>query len=230
MSKAVSRIREPKTELEKKFCEIWLITYDPVQAWAGAGMPTKSSAYKTRAKQLAAQFMPYLEKRKKPIEERVQKRIAITKESLLQELAAVAMANPQDFLERYEELVETGKGKQKTTVAIQKTRLKNLLTMDRIKAAAVSEVSVMPDGTVSYKLPSPRERRPFIRDLGQHIGMFHQALIAENNHALREEELDLKDVETKVLVDLQEAIIKMLGPKMARRIVGPSVAEEVDSG
>lgn len=197
--------REPRDEREIKFVEAWLRHHDVQRAWEEAGYSIKNCDYHTEATRKYQTLLPYIERRQSQVSKEITKKFVLDQQSILDEMIAVGFANPQDYIEETMELVD---GKP---VKVQ--RRKNIMSLTRAQAAAVTEIDFHPDGTVTYKLPDADAKHPFLKDLGQHLGLFHPKLIQEHRHRHMHAHIDLKDIDQGALLQAEQKLLQALGPR-----------------
>lgn len=212
-----NKLREPKSEREMKFCEAWLQHHDHHRAWIEAGYSVNTATKEITTKLQV--LMPYLEKRQKAITQVISKKFVLDQQSILDEMIAVGFANPQDYIDEYVELVDG----QPVTKQVRK----NIMKLSRAQAAAVTQIDFHPDGTVTYKLPDADAKHPFLKDLGQHLGLFHPKLIQEHRHRHMHAHIDLKDVNQEALLRAEADLLQALGPR-GNMLLGVQTDEEDD--
>jgi len=193
--------REPNNEREKKFADAYLRSHDAQAAWLEAGYSPHTGTREAAVKvQLLA---PYIERTQNAIAKEVSKVFVLDQQTILDEMIAVAFANPQDYIDEVVQIVD---GQE-----VRKHVRKPIMSLTRSQAAAISEITFNPDGTVSYVLPGPKEKHPFQKDLGQHLGLFHPKLIQEHRHRHMHAHIDMKDVDQKSLLGAEQMLLQALG-------------------
>lgn len=194
----------PRDERETKFCEIWLRTHDAPKAWVEAGYSEKAINRKDHLKKLAA-LQPYIEEKQAAISKEFTKQFVLDQQVILDEMIAVGFANPRDYIE---EVMELQDGKP-----VKALRRKNIMSLTRAQAAAVTEIEFHPDGTVTYKLPDAEARHPFLKELGMHLGLFHPKLIQEHRHRHMHAHIDMKDIDQTALEQAETMLLEALGTR-----------------
>lgn len=212
--------RMPKGEKELAFCEFWLSHFDHVRAYKQAGYQRSAD----KALRLYRILAPYLEKLRTEKGKVLAKRLAVREADVLDEIVALGFANPQDYVEEY---IEEIAGKPPAT----KHRRRPLMELTRAQAAAVTCIKFHPDGTVTYELPEPKDKRPALELVGKNFGMFDQKLIAEHRHIQKQRSTELEKIDTDKLQAFEEALIEAIGPRAAQNFIGYTreVEEESDA-
>lgn len=206
--------RMPKGERELKFCEHWLEHFDPIRAYKQAGYAFSSSNNR-RALELYRKFSHHLEKLRAVKTKELAKRLAIRETDILEEIAALGFANAQDYVEVYE---EDGK---------QLLRRKPIMQLTRGQASAVTQVEFHPDGTVTYLLPEPKDKRPALELIGKNFGMFDQKLIAEHRHMSKQRAESIGGLVSPDKLEMFERmLIEAIGDRAAQNFIG--YTREVD--
>jgi hypothetical protein len=208
--------RVPKDDHETRFCEAWLRHHDHRKAWVDAGY-SPITVHQARKKLIT--LTPYLERIQRSVSSAVAKKFVLDQQSILDEMIAVGFANPQDYIEEYVELVDD----QPVTKQVRK----NIMKLSRAQAAAVTQIDFHPDGTVSYKLPDADAKHPFLKDLGQHLGLFHPKLIQEHRHKHMHAHIDMKDVNQEALMEAEAQLLKALGHR-GNLLLGLQPAQDDD--
>lgn len=224
-ARKIKGILEPMGILDRAFCEAWLARgkdqYNRVAAARAANVP-ENDIGQGKAKKLYDKFEPYLVRQKTLQESELARAIGLDQADILREMIAVAYANPLDYIVVG---MEKQKGADGVEIEVQCTRRRPLNELTREQAAAISKVTFHPDGSVSYALPTPKGKRPFLRDLGQHIGMFHPNLIKEHRHAQAKAKLQFRDMDDEKLDLAEKMLMDALGPA-GRQLLGYTEAEE----
>ena len=218
----IAGIKVPTTPADRKFCERWMVHKDHMKAAIESGM-TEKSIKSNWAKRKLIKYMPWISAQLEKREKAVAERYALKQENILDEMVAIGFANAQDYAKEIEEADATGK-------IIKKTIRKPLSELTRAQAAAVSSVSFHPDGTVTYDLPDERSKHPYLRDLGQHLGLFHPKLIQEHRHAHMHAAIDLRGLDESKLESFEQQLLAALGPQGERMLGIMKEVEYTDSG
>lgn len=199
----------PRDERHKKFCDELIKTHDPRIAGRNAGF-SESWISLGHYKKLIIKYDKYLAKRMDKTEKEVARVMVLDQQKILDEYMAIAFANPLDYIET--EITTDGKGNE-----IRKHRRKDVTQLTRAQAAAISEIKFKPDGSVTYKLPDDKTKHPYLKDLGQHLGLFHQKLIAEHRHQ-HLHQLSFRGADPSKLEQLEQQLLDALGPDAARML------------
>lgn len=135
---------------QQRFVEEYLVDLNATKAAERAGYSEKTAnpqAARLLAKaSIQAAVAVGMEKRSR--------RVEITQDRVLFELACIGFANMQDFME------VTAEGEE---------ALKKVSALDRQHAAAIAEFTVDKDGKSKLKLA---DKRASLVDIGRHLGMF----------------------------------------------------------
>lgn len=209
----IAGMRVPTRPLDVKFCERWLVHKDHKLAGLQCGMSKASVKNNTTHRKLK-QFLPWLSMQMEKREEKVADKFAIKQEDIIEEMKNIAFANVQDYILQ-REVKDEATGKI-TTISERKP----VMELTRGQAAALSKVTFNPDGTVTYELPDEKSKHPYLKDLGQHLGLFHPKLIQEHRHAHMHAAIDLRDVDTAKLAEFESTLVAALGQQQGKRILG----------
>lgn len=206
--------RDPHTEREFAFCEHYLRSHDQNQAAKAAGYVS----YYSNGPRLRRQFAAYLAKRSLKVEKQIAKAIAYDQQDLLNEMASIAFANPQDYIIKVLALV----GDQQ----VQIDALRPIETLTRAQAAAIKKVAVV-NGVATYELPDLTDKYQYLFALGKNLGLYHDKLIQEFRHQHLHAHVDFKDLPADKLQTLERLLVDAIGPD-ARRLLGiqPEPREE----
>lgn len=204
----VGGIVTPKTPKHQAFCANWLKHYDHNKAAIDAGF-SEVAVKKGSAAVLFRRFERYLLKQKKLKEKAVSKVLVLEQKDILAEMKAIGFANAQDYVVIVSEPVKDEK--TGTIRMVKRERQKPLMQLTRAQAAAVSKVTFHPDGTVTYELPDEKSKHPYLKDLGQHLGLFHPKLIQEHRHAHAHAIMDLRDMDSAKLAEAERYFLAALG-------------------
>lgn len=212
----VAGMRTPVSDKHRAFCDRWLRHYDHVRAAKEAGY-NSSFTDKGGAMELFRKYERYLLQQKALKEKAVAKELVLEQRDILREMMAIGFANAQDYVKVVDEAVVDEKSG--VTRVVKCERRRPLMELTRAEAAAVSKVTFHPDGTVSYELPDERSKHPYLKDLGQHLGLFHPKLIQEHRHAHAVALLDLSSLDNAKLKKAEELFLEAMGPE-GRRMIG----------
>lgn len=212
----VGGIVTPKTDKHRAFCSAWLMHYDHNRAAREAG-------YQRGGLDLFRKFERYLLQQKGLKEKAVSKEVVLEQRDILREMMSIGFANAQDYVRIVEEPFKDPK--TGITTQVKRERQRPLMELTRSQAAAVSKVTFSPDGTVTYELPDERSKHPYLKDLGQHLGLFHPKLIQEHRHAHAVALFDLRSLDNSKLKQAEEFFLEALGPE-GRRMVNSSGSDD----
>ena len=202
----------PSTAQQTMFVQAWLSNgFDLVQAAVTAGY--KRAAASKVARRLSA----YMEEMRQKLENEVVKQVALEQKDIIEEMMAIGFANPLDYAK---EIVLEVDGKP-----VKHVIRKPLLELTRRQAAAISKVIFHPDGTVTYELPDEKSKHPYLKDLGQHLGLFHPKLIQEHRHAHLHAKLDMRDADSEKLAEAERMYMEALG-SAGKRLLGVTGATD----
>lgn len=212
-----NRPREPRTAMEKAFCDHYLTTLDPVKAWRAAGYSAKQSREASAKLKLLA---PYIERMKPKTELVVAQRLGLTAAQVLDEMTEMAFSDPMEYIVEAKELQPDG-----TEKCVKRRR--DIATLTHAQRMSIGGITFTADGDVSYRLIEPEVRFGWLRALGQHLGLFHEKLIHETHlHAHQHTHMTFRDVPAETLEELQSKLIEAVGDEVARQIIGPSFDTE----
>lgn len=202
----------PTHASDRKFCTRWMVHKDHNLAAKESGMAA-SSIRQGAAKKKLLKYLPYLVQQLERREAAVAAQMALDQKDILNQMVAIGFANAQDYIKQAE-VKDPATGKMKT-VHVRKP----LTELTRDQAAAVSNVLFMPDGTIQYSLPDEKSKHPYLKDLGQHLGLFHPKLIEQHRHAHLHRTLDFKGMDTDKLAEVEQKLIEAMGEE-GRRMLG----------
>lgn len=211
----------PKTEKEHAFCKAWLQHFDIGRAAKEAGYrigPNQTG----NAHQIFDRLRGYLEHQLSLREKAIAKEFVLDQKDILREMANIGFANAHDYVkivQEEEKDPETGAKRM-----VERERQKPLRELTRAQAAAISDVTFHPDGSVTYKLPDEKSKHPYLKDLGQHVGLFHPRLIQEHRHQHLHASLSFRDMDTSKLAQAESMLLEAMGPE-GRRMLGIVDAE-----
>jgi len=140
----------------------------------------------------------------------VSKQIGYDQRDLLDEMAAIAFANPLDYIEVK---IETIDGKD-----VPKMTQRPLQELSRREAAAVRRVQIK-DGVITYQIPDPRHRFPYIMALAKNLGLMNDKLIMEHRHAHIHKDISFQQADPKELEKLEAILMNMIGED-AHKLLG----------
>lgn len=200
----------PKDERHQAFCRLYATHNDPVRASREAGF-SESWIKKCRYKDLVVRYDKHIVGLMQAKEKQIGKSLALSQEAILEEMKSIAFANAQDYVK---EVVDEATGTKKFV-------RKELHELTRAQAAAISDVKFLKNGTIVYKLPDDKAKHPYLKDLGQHLGLFHQKLIAEHRHK-HMHQLSFEGVDPAKLVELERAALEVLGIE-GKRLLGETI-------
>jgi len=148
------------TEKQKRFADEYLIDLNATRAAERAGYKDPNIGRQLITKNNVSQ---YIQQRQK----RLQKKIDITQERVLAEIAKVGFADITDFLEykTVQRIIEYRDGKP----VIDWAMMVDAINSSEVDGAAISEISVSKDGTFKFKLHSKLDA---LDKLGRHLGLF----------------------------------------------------------
>lgn len=228
--------RAPQTEfpvkdMDRLFCERWLIHFDAQKAYAEAGF-AQTTGTRTRALGKLTQFAEYL----RPIREAKAKimaeRLAVTTEGVIAKMQEKAFFDAGDYLERgLKPLTQITKKKRKDggvdeveeTVmwegkAVYAERLKPYADLTAEQRAVVEITSTAGD-RIQYRLPTLREQHMYLTSVGRQMGLFAEKLILErHNHEHRHATLSFDNVPTAQLTGARQALIPLAGAEFAKSL------------
>jgi hypothetical protein len=125
----------------------------------------------------------------------VAKHLTISKQSVLDELAKIAFANPQDFIRR--KPGSTDEDPLYERIPIDK--------LPRDLAAAIGSFTIDDKGRMTYSL---LRKTPELLMLAKAMGLSSEKLIVQHNHAHLHAKLDLAEVPSEVLESVEKLLTK----------------------
>lgn len=188
------------------FCEAYLSHYNKDRAARDAGYAGG------QGNRIFRRFKVYLSQRQIQKEAETTKTMVAGQKEILEELIALGMANPLDYIETYEHLDADG-------IMQTKVRQKPLTSLTRLQAASVSNIRFK-DGVATYRIPDVREKIQGLISAGRHFGMFHDKLIQEHRHLHMKQGVDLTDVGSALLEEIETKLLQVLGPEKSRLLLG----------
>lgn len=218
----VAGVEVPKTERHKRFCEEFARSSNPDLACKAAGFApsySKSQYWKP----LLARYDKHIQRLRSNNAKAVSKTIALDQKDILNEMMAIGFANAQDYCKQV--MVEVERDGKK--VLEQHTVRKDITELTRAQSAAIKNVKFLANGTVEYELPDDKNKHPYLKDLGQHLGLFHQKLIAEHRHQ-HTHQLSFRGVDPAQLAKLEAQALAVLGNEGKRMLGIPLDAEYED--
>jgi phage terminase small subunit len=181
------------TDKQAAFVKEYLIDLNATQAAIRAGYSSKN------ADKIGSELL-----RKTRVSEAIQKakdkrskRLEITQDRVLKELAKVGFADIKEYLSFKTDLTTIGYDSKGERI-VDYAHVVQLRDSEEIDGAVVSEVSLK-DGALKFKL---HDKMKALNDLGRHLGMFNDNLNIGNK--------DDKPFETKQHNDLSKLTVKEL--------------------
>ena len=200
--------KEPENERDRKFCERYLVHRNHVRAFREAGFAESSTINGGPAAKYQ-RFAAYLDKHLRAVDAVVVHQLAYERVDLLDAMAAIALANPQDFIEKYEVLLEDGTTEHRIGV-------RDLMSLPRHLAYAVEEFHCDPTtGVITYTMPSLNTKAKLLKILAENTGAIKRDDLGANHIHLH-----LKGVPTSVLEQAEAQLIATLGPEKVRALLG----------
>lgn len=202
----------PSDDSDVKFCELWLKYSDHVRAGREMGWSVQ------RSLKTFTRFSLYLARMQSRKEKELARQAVVGQKHILAELLSLGMANPQDYIEAYEERnAETGQ-------MVTKYRQKDLMSLPRLVAAAISKVTINADGSITYQIPNYKAKIPGLVHAGRHFGMFNDKLIAQHKHDhARASMPSLRGADPALIRQLEDNMRKLMSPEQAKQLLGITV-------
>ncbi len=157
---------------------------------------------------------PHIDKLKKPVQELLVKRLAYEREDILDAMAAVGLANAQDYVMEFQFVYPPDHPTKAGQVELRRM-LKPLHMLTREQAFAIEDVKAYQDGTIGYSLPSLRTKHRFLQTLGENT----KALTPQNPQHLHAH-VHLHGVTTEKLRAIETELIRQLGVDAVRDVIG----------
>jgi hypothetical protein len=209
----VAGFAEPKNERDLKFCERYLVHRSQMRAYREAGFSENSAG--SAAHEKYKQFAAYLDGKLRAIDAIVVTKISYERADLLDAMAAIALANPQDYLEQYTIINEKGESEHRIG-------MKDLRSLPRNMAAAIEEFHCDPaTGRITYRMPSIESKTKMLKILAENTGAIKKD-VTEHRHL----HLHLKGIPTATLEQAEAQLIRTLGPEKVRLLLGGMTEED----
>lgn len=183
--------KRPQHEKLDKFFQLYAGHHDKARAAREAGYSL--AWYKGSSHRYCREYQPYIAWLQDQHSKQIAKTITVSKQSVIDELAKIAFANPQDFWKRKAGSTDIDPTYEQVT----------LDKLPRELAAAIGSVTLDKDGRMTYSL---LRKTPELLMLAKSMGLASEKLIVQHHHAHVHARLDLQDVPSDVL----ETIEKML--------------------
>lgn len=229
-AKPPKKPREPENAKEKLLCERYMVHLDASRAWIEAGYSKNRVKY---APGKLKELQPYLARLKPQVEKKVSEEIALSAQSVLAEMTAMAFTDPMDYFElTVIEVHDPITGAPVLDTQGQPIKREGYRRIDPKRLTpkqrkAIGNMSIDRFGRLHYELVDPATRFGWLRTLGQHVGLFHDKIIHEAHlHTHQHNSLSFKDVPTDKLEELQKQLIGAIGHEAARQVIGPSFDAE----
>jgi hypothetical protein len=190
MSKAFTGLR-PRTEKLDHFCRQVALHHNKALAAREAGY--SQSWIKAKMSRHFREYTPYIAHLQEQQSIAIAKVTAITQQSVLDELAKVAFANPKDYIERIPD----------STDEAPRYRFKDFGGLTRDQAAAIGNIQIDDKGVLRFNLA---RKTPELLALAKAVGLASEKLIVQHNHAHLHAKLDLSSVPSSVLEDVEKLL------------------------
>ena len=162
---------EKKQKLSNKqqiFINEYMIDFNATRAYKAAGFKytTENSAGVMAHKLLKKPNI------KEQVDARIkerEKRLEVTQDKVVNELARIAFADLRDFLEYRTEKTVIGKDRDTGEPIVDYQQIIDVIDSRKVDTKVVQEVSIGKDGTFKFKL---YDKQKALSDLGRHLGMF----------------------------------------------------------
>ncbi len=183
----------PKHEKLDRFCQFYASHHNKERAAREAGYSV--SWAKGSMHRYVREYQPYISWLQNQHSKAVAKVITVNKQSVIDELAKIAFANPQDYFKRREGSPDTDP--KFDQVAIDK--------LPREMAAAIGSVTIDKDGRLTYSL---LRKTPELLMLAKSMGLSSEKLIVQHSHAHMHAHVDMRDVPSEVLDNVEKLLTK----------------------
>lgn len=201
--KRSTRLMEPKTARDKKFCERWLVHHDTHLAWREAGFAVRSDKELPLIR--LARLRPYIERLQPNVERQVAKKISVERQDILAAIATIGNANVLDYI------VQVG----------DEWRLKPLHDLTRDQASAIDNVFWDAEqGRLGYSLPAAKTRLAALTTLGEQAAGFKKKDEVHNHLHLG------RDVPLEKIRQLKQLFIDAMGPQATRELLRMTEEEQ----
>lgn len=181
----------PKKEQLLKFCQLVASHNNKERAAREAGY--SASWAKCSMHRYVRQYQPYIHWLQNQHSKAVAKLITVSKQTVIDELAKIAFANPQDYFRRKPTSTETDPRFEQ--IAMDK--------LPRDLAAAIGSVTVDKDGRMTYSL---LRKTPELLMLAKAMGLSSEKLIVQHNHAHLHAHMDLSNVPSETLEHVEKLL------------------------
>lgn len=185
--------KTPKTEKLTKFFQLVAAHQNKERAAREAGY---SEAWaRCRMHQYVREYQPFLHWLQGQHSKAVAKHITVTKQSVIDELAKVAFANPQDYVKRKP-------GSPDNAPLFEQIPIDKL---PRDMAAAIGSFTIDKEGKMTYSL---LRKTPELLMLAKSMGLASEKLIVQHNHAHLHARMDLSEVPSEALDQVEKLLTK----------------------
>ncbi len=204
----------PTNERDKKFCERWLVHHDHQKAVAEAGFANKN--HREVGVQKLQRFRPYLERMLPKVELEVAKKIAIERGDILEAIARIGAANPQDYIKPFSVI------NAETQMLEQGWTMKLLHELTRDQAAALDTVFYSPTlGGMGYTLPTARTRLSALSTLGEQAAGFTKKPDSTIHQHLHFHTIPLEKIRAA-----KQMFLQLVSQEEARAVFGNTEADQ----
>lgn len=185
------------TPRKRRFIDYYIELDNATQAAIKAGY-SKNGAGQTANNLLkTTEIQQAIEERRKEIAEKAD----IRAQDVINEFAKIAFANPEDFFEWEESIIETSQGEQKI---VSKILIKTPEQIDRDKKAAIASIKETAQGGLEFKF---HDKIKALENLSKYFGNFTDADI---DKARRMKKLDQPTEQHDPTENLSEADVDKL--------------------
>lgn len=181
----------PKHAKLDKFFQLYAAHHDKARAAREAGY--SASWYKGRSHQYCREYQPYISWLQNQHSKAIATHITVSKQSVIDELAKIAYANPQDFVRRTKDSTEEDPKFER--IPIDK--------LPRHLAAAIGSFTIDDKGRLTYSL---LRKTPELLMLAKSMGLASEKLIVQHNHAHVHARMDLSEVSSEVLESVEKLL------------------------
>jgi hypothetical protein len=217
--------KSPTTDRDRIFCAKWLEHFDHNRAWREAGFKVDNKS-SVRAQEKVNHFAEWLRPYQEAKVKKVAETLVVGQTDILKTMAAKAVFNPLDYIEKsteplYEE-IGSGRYRRKRLVLwnnqpIYPERMKPLseLTPEQARAVEVYETK----HGLSYRLPDNKTQHGYLTSMGRQYGMFLEKLILERHkHTHKHAHLHLEGVPTTKLQQIRAALVELVPPEFVAQL------------
>lgn len=190
----------PKHEKLDKFCQYYASHHNKERAAREAGY--SASWAKGSVHRYVRQYQPYISWLQNQHSKAVARILTVNKQSVIDELAKIAFANPQDYVRRRRPKEGEPEPKPGDEPLYDRIPIDEL---PRDLAAAIGSWTIDEKGRMTYSL---LRKTPELVALAKAMGLASEKLIVQHSHAHMHAHVDMRDVPSEVLDNVEKLLTK----------------------